>query len=127
MRLEFLEHRGKELGVTVGVEARWEIGVAGALTAPRAVDEDRSGQGHRRIELAGRGDTHEQSAAGGKEFLGDEDRKWGADGIANDANGCVVHLGFPELGVVTSPALRSVAAADPRGPAGPPDQSTTGG
>ena len=57
--LELLEHRGKQLGVTVGVAARWEIGVAGALTAPRAVDEDRSGQGHGRIELAGRGDTHE--------------------------------------------------------------------
>ena len=50
--LELLEHRGKELGVTVGVEARWEIGVAGTLTAPRAVDEDCSGQRHSRIELA---------------------------------------------------------------------------
>jgi hypothetical protein len=40
--LELLEHRGKKLGITVGVGARWEIGVAGALTAPRAVDEDRS-------------------------------------------------------------------------------------
>ena len=85
--LELLEHRGKELGVTVGVEARWEIGVAGALTAPRAVDEDRSGQGHRRVELAGRGDTDEQSATGGKKLLRDEDRKRGADGVANDANG----------------------------------------
>ena len=85
--LKLLEHRGKQLGVTVGVEARWEIGVAGALTAPRAVDEDRSGQGHGRIELAGRGDTHEQFATGGKKLLGDKDRKWGADGVANDSNG----------------------------------------
>jgi hypothetical protein len=51
--LELLGDRGKQIGVTVGVAARWEIGVASALTAPRAVDEDRSGQGHGRIELAG--------------------------------------------------------------------------
>ena len=50
--LELLEHDGKQMGVTVGVEARWEIGVAGTLTAPRAVDEDRSGQRHGWIELA---------------------------------------------------------------------------
>ena len=49
--LKLLGDRSKQIGVTVGVETRWEIGVAGALTAPRAVDEDRSGQGHGRIEL----------------------------------------------------------------------------
>ena len=40
-----------QLGITLGVQTRWEIGVAGALTAQRAVNEDRSGQFHGRIEL----------------------------------------------------------------------------
>jgi hypothetical protein len=50
--LEFLGDRGKQMDVTIGVEARWKIGEAGALTAPRAVNQDRSGQRHRRIELS---------------------------------------------------------------------------
>jgi hypothetical protein len=61
--LQLREHRGQQLGVTGGVAARWEIGVAGALTAPRAVDEDRSGQGHGRFELTSGGDTDDQSAS----------------------------------------------------------------
>jgi hypothetical protein len=109
--LEFLGDRGKQMGVTVGVEARWEIGVAGALTAPRAVDQDRSGQCHGRIELTGGGDTDDQSATGGKKLLGDQDRKWSADGVADDANGPVFHLGLPEIGVIAGPAIRTAAAA----------------
>lgn len=61
--LELLGDRFKQIGVTVDVEARWEIGVAGALAAPRAVDQDRSGQCHGRIELTSGGDTDDQSAS----------------------------------------------------------------
>ena len=97
--LKLLGDRGKQLGVTVGVEARWEIGVAGALTAQRAVHQDRSGQCHSRIELTSGGDTDNQSASGGEELLGYQDRKWSADGVADDSNGCVPPISVSQRSV----------------------------
>src|ERR1700726_1902134 len=83
--------------------------VTRALVAQRAVDQDEIGRRPLLDDLPGRGHADQQPAAGGKQLLGQQHRKGGTYGAADDAEMLAPVLEFVEVGVVTRPPDRAAA------------------
>ena len=84
------------------------------LVAQRAVDQDEVRRRSDGIDLAGRGNADEQSAAGREELLGDQHGERRADGAADDADlADAVEIEGKKLGVVAGPSFMDAAGAGP--------------
>ena len=108
--------RGDECRVGLG-KLRWRrIMVAGALVTKRPVDHDEVGRGTGGRDLPGRCEAHQEAAAAGEEFFGDERRERRADHAPDDTDRLTRERERVEFGVIAGPfgeTLRLAALAQP--------------
>ena len=78
--------------------------VTRAFVAERAVDNHEIRRRLHGEDLTGRGHAHKKTAARCEQFLGDKDRKRGADNAAQDAIFMPAFTKDIEVGVVASPS-----------------------
>ena len=98
-----------QLDIRLAVLGRRQVMVARTLVAQRAVDDNEVRWSLHRSDLASRSHTDEKPAARREQLFGDQDRKRGANGAADDAVFAPFVMKPVEIRVVAGPTGMAVS------------------
>ena len=101
--LERIDRHRDQSGIGMAVLRGCCVVVTRALVAKRAVDDDEIRRLSGRSDLARRRDAHQQLAAAGEQFFGNQDGERRADGAADDPDRLTGQREGVERGVIAGP------------------------